>query len=322
MILEALLPEELNRINLFLKENGLILDNNVDKTLYIEENNQIIATISKERFIIKCIAIDKNHRGENLLNTLVSEIINYIIYEGYNYYQVFTKIEYSEIFNSLGFLEIVRTSNTIVLESKGNNINDYLTDLKKRLAIYTSDIAGIVLNANPFTLGHYHLVEQASINHDHVIVFILEEDKSMYSFKERYSLAYIALSNLKNVTILPSSNYIVSSLTFPTYFLKSEEIINSEYAKIDALIFKNYFMKELNIKCRYVGEEVNTIMVQYNNTLKEVLGDKLIIIPRLNKISASIVREYVKNNQIEEAIKYIPLSIATLFEDISKEKVQ
>ena len=320
MIFEALLQIEKNQVNEFLLENGLKLDNNVDKTLYIKEDDKIIATISKDRFIIKCLAVDKKYRGNNYATILVSEIISSIIYEGYNYYQVFTKLEYKDIFIDLGFKELVSTLNTIVLESKGNNINDYLYNLKKRLIFYTDDVAGIVLNANPFTLGHLHLVLEASKNHEHVIVFILEEDKSYYSFKERFSLAYLALRHLSNVTVLPSSSYIVSSLTFPSYFIKDEILLNEEYALIDALIFSNYFMKELNIKYRYVGEEETNIMVIYNNTLKEVLKDKLVVIPRYNNISASYVRELVKNGKIDDAKSLIPDNIWELFKDISHNK--
>ena len=276
MILEAILQEEKEQIKNFLKDFDLDYDSNVDLTLYLKEDGEILGTVSKDKYIIKCLAVKKEVQGTNVASSLVSQIISRIIFEGYNYYQVFTKTIYKSVFINLGFSEIVQTDEVVVLESKGNSINDYLKDLKKKLDFSMSDVASVVINANPVTLGHLYLVSKASREHDFVIVFVLEEDRSLFSFKERFSLAYLAFKDIPNVMVVPSSKYIISSLTFPTYFLKSETSALKEYASIDALIFKNYFMKELNIKYRYVGSEDSPFMQTYNKILKEVLGESLI----------------------------------------------
>jgi [citrate (pro-3S)-lyase] ligase len=39
-------------------------------------------------------------------------------------------------------------------------------------------IGAIVMNANPFTLGHRHLVEQAAHSCDHLHLFVVQEDAS------------------------------------------------------------------------------------------------------------------------------------------------
>ena len=122
----------------------------------------------------------------------------------------------------------------------------------------------------------------------------------------------------------PSTKYIVSSLTFPTYFLKDGNEVNEEHAKIDALIFKEYFMKKLFIKKRYLGEESNPKMINYNNTLKEILKDKVVIIPRLcedsQAVSASRVRSLIEQNKVDEALAYIPKENALIFRSIVRAK--
>jgi citrate lyase synthetase len=57
-------------------------------------------------------------------------------------------------------------------------------------------------------------------------------------------------------------------------------------------------------------------MINYNNTLKNILLDKLVVIDRIKLddeiISASKVRELLKSDQLEEALKYIPREIHIL----------
>ena len=330
IVKEAYLKEEIDNIKVFLEKFSLKLDDNVTKTFYIEEDDKIIGTISCSDYIIKSLAVDPTYQSENLAGKLVNEMINYFAQNGIFSYQVFTKPIYKHIFISLGFREIVSTDKVIMLEGGTSSIDDELSKIKKQLDIRfatldeSSDLAALVINGNPLTIGHVHLIEQASIKHQLVVVFIVEENKSEFSFQERLSMAYLATRRLTNVCVLPSTKYIVSSLTFPTYFLKDLDEVNVENALIDALIFKNYFMKKLFIKKRYVGEESSNKMINYNNTLKEVLKDSLIEIPRLKEdneiVSASMVRRLCKEQKFDEALKYIPRENALVFYSIVKQK--
>ena len=157
-----------------------------------------------------------------------------------------------------------------------------------------------------------------------VVLFVVEEDKSEFTFKERFSMAYLSTMRLGNVCVIPSSKYIVSSSTFPSYFLKNETEVSEQYSLIDALIFKEYFIKNLFIKKRYVGSETINKMVNYNNILKQVLEDKLEIINRLQEneevISASKVRSLLKEGKIEEALKYTPQETAFILRSLASEK--
>ena len=74
------------------------------------------------------------------------------------------------------------------------------------------------MNANPFTKGHQYLVEQTKES-PHVYVFVLSEDKSLFS-KARFAMVQKGVAHLPNVTVLSTEDYLVSSATFPTYFLK------------------------------------------------------------------------------------------------------
>lgn len=331
IIKEAYLPEEIKKIEEFLNKFSLRLDPNLTKTIYIENDNEkIIGTISCQDYIIKDLAVDENYQSENLASLLVNEILNYFRSNNIYNYQVFTKPIYKNIFISFGFSIIIETDKVIMLEGGVNKINDKLIEIKNVLTNKfgeineNTDLGCVVINGNPITNGHVHLIEQASKNHKLVVLFVVEEDKSEFSFEERFSFAYLSTMRLGNVCVVPSSKYIVSSSTFPSYFLKDENEVIEQYSKIDALIFKEYFIKNLYIKKRYVGTETVNKMVNYNNVLKETLKDKLVIINRLTEndevISASKVRQLLKENKYDEALYYVPREIAFILRSVASSK--
>ena len=330
-IKEALLPRELNNITNFLEKNNLLFDKLITKSFYIDVNDQVVGTVSIYNNIIKCFAVDKDYRDENYGGLLISYVINYFYQNGINHYMVYTKVEYAKIFTSLNFHEITRADKTILLEGGSPLIKEFISSLKRKIEYRFSidlntsnDVASVVVNCNPVTNGHISLIEEIAKEHKYVIVFILEEDLSLFTYKERMSLLTISLVHLANVVVVPSSEYIISSATFPNYFLKDENLKNDEWSKIDALIYRDYFMAGLNIEYRYVGTEDSGYMKRYNDTLKEVLGDKLVIVNRFTYdeeiISASSVRALIIEHKYDEALKFIPNGAKTLFYSIAKTK--
>ena len=67
------------------------------------------------------------------------------------------------------------------MENKKTGFSDYLNELKKtKIGDENNKIAAIVMNANPFALGHQYLIEKASKENDILHLFIVSEDKSIY----------------------------------------------------------------------------------------------------------------------------------------------
>lgn len=323
---EVILPSENERVELFLSECGLRYER-ADKTLYFEDGDKIAGTVSVSGNVIKCLAVDEEYRNENLAAKLVGEMINRLHSEGVYHYHVFTKPAYAALFENLGFKPLVTERNFAALEGGEGDINGavsgMLVKMKFGLGIEggkQNDVGCIVLNGNPFTTGHLKLAEHVAAAHKFALVFVLEEEGSYFSFKERYAMAYLALKPLSNVLVLPSSEYIVSKATFPGYFLKSADDATREYAKYDALIFKKYFMPGLGIRKRYVGSETSDYMKIYNSVLAETLGDKLEILPRFEEdgkvISAKFVRGLIEEGNVDEALKYIPRNNYAVFKSI------
>ena len=83
-------------------------------------------------------------------------------------------------------------------------------------------VGAIVMNCNPFTLGHRHVVEYASHCVDRLYLFVVEEDRSFSRFPDRIELVRKGTADLSNVIVLRSGSFMISSTTFPGYFVKDD----------------------------------------------------------------------------------------------------
>ena len=197
--------------------------------------------------------------------------------------------------------------------------NKLLADYKNRLRrIYAEQIrpqiGSIVMNCNPFTLGHLHLIKEAKKRCERLIVFVVEEDKSVFPFAERFALVRENLVGMKNVFVLPSGQFIISSRTFTEYFNKESLQERQIDTTLDVTIFAKEIAPCLGITVRFAGTEpFDNVTRQYNESMRRVLpqyGIEFVEIPRLKvngkDISASEVRELLQANQFNKLKKLVP----------------
>lgn len=309
--------KEVEEVQEFLKRFELQYDSSVDYTIVAREGAKVVATASKGKNVVKCFAIDNQYQGEGLSTQLLTNLINKMFDEGYFHSLVFTKLSNKELFRGMGYKEVAHTDKVILMEMGNKSIKKTLEKIIKKYDIDTNKKrAMIVMNCNPFTLGHQYLIEKVASENDEVLVFIVEEDRSSFPFKVRYELVQKGTAHLKNVKVIPGTEYVISSATFPNYFLRKEDDSLIEYTKLDASVCGEQFGKILNINRRYVGDEPFCKVTNlYNNALKEILpqyGIEVIIVPRKEieniAISASKVRELLKEENYEEIKKIVPLT--------------
>lgn len=172
---------------------------------------------------------------------------------------------------------------------------------KKMVLMEDAKIGCIVMNCNPFTKGHRYLIECALTNVDYLYIFVVEEEKSFFDFKNRYEMVIQGTHDLENVFVIRSGKLIISSATFPAYFQKDKEgIINEISVNEDLRIFAQYIAPVLNIQYRFVGEEPQDYVTScYNDAMKKILPQFDIHVTEIPRksindeiISASIVRKY------------------------------
>lgn len=307
---EAVLDLEKEAVREFLSAFGLRYDADIDYTVCLIAEGRIVATASASGDIIKAVAVSPDWRGENLTGRLVSHMIAYFRRKNIFRYKLYTKAEYIDVFESLNFRLLAATPTTALLESRNGGIEAELSALKSKHRVPDGPAAALVVNCNPFTLGHRYLIAQAAKKHRTVLVFVVETDKSYFSFSERFMLVKRGIGDLNNVIVLPSTDYVVSSFTFPDYFFKEITEATEEQAKLDALIFAKYFVPVFNIEKRYLGSETDPVTLKYNRALIECLKDAATVIPRLEiegkAVSASLVRRLYEEKDFAGLSRLVP----------------
>lgn len=290
--------QTLAQIDALLQKEGIRRDGNLDYICAMfDENYKVIGTGSCFGNTLRCFAVSSDHQGEGLLNQIITHLIEVQYARGNLHLFLYTKVKSAKFFGDLGFYEIARVEDTLVfMENRRDGFSSYLRNLEKTKTGGKS--AALVMNANPFTLGHQYLVETAAAACDTLHLFVVSEDASLVPFAVRKRLVAEGVAHLPNVILHDSGPYIISNATFPSYFLKDEAAVISGHARLDLAVFTK-IAKALNITARYVGEEpTSQVTGLYNQIMAEQLpraGIDCIIVPRKEvngkAISASTVRQ-------------------------------
>lgn len=312
-IIELPLSLKSNRrkIETFLMENDLEMSN-MDYYAGIFYENEMLAGGGLEENVMKCIAVSPKAREHNLTNKLISHLRNVVSERGYKNIFIFTKPQNEAIFTSLAFHLIGRSRNAILLESDPHGISDYCKKLSEEKTEGKNGC--IVMNCNPMTLGHLFLIKKASQMVDTLHVIVVSENKSEFSSSDRLQMVKEGVADLRNVKVHEGGKYVISSASFPSYFIKSADSAAKTQIELDLNIFSTYIVPALNISIRFVGTEPNDQLTrEYNEAMKEKLvnqGIEIVEIDRLKigdkPISASSVRQLIKTLNLQEACEMVP----------------
>ena len=294
-------------VDALLQAEGISRDQNLDYTCGIfDANGSLIATGSCFGNTLRCLAVDSAHQGEGLMNAVVTHLTEIQFARENTRLFLYTKCSSAKFFQDLGFYEIAR-------------VTDYLKNLgtQKKSG---QKAAALVVNANPFTLGHLYLVEKAAAENDVLHLFIVSEDVSLVPFSVRKRLVMEGTAHLKNICYHDSGPYIISNATFPSYFLKDAETVIHSHALLDLTIFIK-IAEVLDITRRYVGEEpTSQVTAIYNRTMQGELpkaGIECLVIPRKESggkpISASTVRQAIKEGNLSAVRSLVPESTYRFF---------
>lgn len=176
-------------------------------------------------------------------------------------------------------------------------------------------VGAAVMNCNPFTKGHRHLIEYAAGQVDTMIVFVVEEDASAFRFQDRLEMVRLGTRDLGNVRVVPSGKYNISKSTFAQYFEKDKEIRSADSMEYDLRIFCEVIARCMNIRCRFAGEEpADVVTRRYNEAMRRILpqyGMEFCQIPRLKTcedeyVSATTVRRLLGQGDWEAVSAFLP----------------
>ncbi len=318
------------KIREFLQSVSLEMSEDVETFVVAKEEDRIVACGGLSGKVLKNIAIDESIRGEGAALSLMSELLKVAYREGRFELFLFTKPHYQEVFESCGFKYIEQAHGEVILMENSYAIEAYKKRLRKLR--HSGDTVGcIVMNANPFTLGHRYLVQEACARSDWVHLFVVKEDASFFRFADRYRMIEEGVRDFSNLTLHEGSDYMISKATFPTYFIKDKGRIDSLYTELDLAIFRHHLAPPLGITHRFVGEEPLCVVTnEYNTQMKRRLAEaseyppiELVELKRIAEsgepISASRVRGAMKENRWDEIARLVPQSTYRLLAAMKEE---
>lgn len=321
-----LLLEDRLALKDYLQRNDLAYEDDIEYACcLLDEDGEICGCGCAAENILKCFALNEELRGQNYLAVLLNRLVVNRITNGIDKLFVFTKPENEAFFVGNGFYTIASSEHVCMLENHARGIETYLNGIPHK---HDPNVikGAIVMNCNPFTLGHRCLIENAAKQCDVLYVFVVQENCSQFSFDQRFEMVSKGTENLENVIVYPSGTYMISRNTFPTYFLQSGTDTAEVQGELDGIIFAERIAPRLKITKRFVGSEpFSAVTAGYNRALQNILparGIDLTVMERKCNanaipISASEVRRRLKEEGIGDWLfDYVPESTVTCLKHI------
>ena len=325
------MPRQRRRIEQFLGDNGLRLDD-VDyyAALVDETTDEIVAGGGLKGGVIKCVAVADGHKGEAVANQIVSHLIAQANVDGHQCVKLFTKPQNQKMFESMSFRLLAEAPKAILMETGIGGIKRYSEELKREKGKVKSEESNgklhhlnpspqqpimpqsgiIIMNCNPFTLGHRYLIEQAAQQVDTLYILVVREDCSMFGYDERKAMIVRGVAHINNVVVCDGSEYSISATTFPTYFLKCLSDASDTQMTLDIDLYRRHIAPALGVTVRFVGTESDDPLTRrYNELMKSMLPD-VREVARLQQsgvaVSASRVRKAIVENHLALAARLVP----------------
>ena len=325
------IPRQRRRIEQFLGDNGLRLDD-VDyyAALVDETTDEIVAGGGLKEGVIKCVAVADGHKGEAVANQIVSHLIAQANADGHQCVKLFTKPQNRQMFESMSFRLLAEAPKAIMMETGIGGIKRYSEELKSEKGKGKSEKSNcelhhlnpssqhpimpqsgiIIMNCNPFTLGHRYLIEQAAQQVQTLYILVVREDCSMFGYDERKAMIVRGVAHINNVVVCDGSEYSISATTFPTYFLKCLSDASDTQMTLDIDLYRRHIAPALGATVRFVGTEPDDPLTRrYNELMKSMLPD-VREVARLQQsgvaVSASRVRKAIVENHLAQAARLVP----------------
>ena len=307
------------RVKDFLRSCGLDWDESVTFTAVLMDDDEIAATGSLDGGTIKCVAVSEAHQGEDLTARILTVLLQEAARQGREHLLLYTKPHNGHLFAPLGFHPVVRTPGCLLMENRRGGLSEFLKGIEKPEG---SPIGCVVANCDPFTMGHRRLIEAAAKDCAWVHVFILSEDRGMFGAAKRLEMAKEGLKDLSNVLVHPTGPYMVSSSTFPTYFIKDKARTGEIHCELDVRLFGEKIAPALSITRRYVGTEpACAVTSQYNCIMKKLLPEYGVEVIEMERyavsgeiVSASRIRSLIREKRMDELEGLLPASSLRLLQ--------
>lgn len=295
----------------FLERHALRYEQDIEFAIgaFDSENNLCACGCCAGR-LLKCFAVTPQLRGQNVLGRILSALVTNRFAAGFFDLTVFTRPHNRALFAQSGFVAVAETESVVLMENRHDGVARFVASIAGEDAS-PQPCGAVVMNCNPFTLGHRYLIEYAAARCNLLHLFLVQEDRSVFPFDIRLALVRSGVADLANVQVHPSGHYIISSDTFPTYFLKQQDDAVAMQAELDLMLFATRIASPLGIVRRFVGSEPGCpVTARYNEVMHRILpahGIEVVELARRTEadvaISASALRGLLAQGILDERLE-------------------
>jgi [citrate (pro-3S)-lyase] ligase len=312
---ELLSAEDKDLARQFIEAQGLTFEPEVDDLVGVFEGGTLVAVGARRGDVLKMIAVAPSEQGGPLLGAVVTDLAARGFAAGNDSVFVFTRPGNVSSFEALGFELLASHGRAALLES-GSGLARWLDG--HRSLVREGSNGAVVVNCNPFTRGHRHLIEEAARAVDTLYVLVVREDRSAFPFDVRLQLVREGVRDLANVRVLDTGRYAVSAITFPSYFLKRRDDAALAQMELDVTLFARRIAPFFHVRRRFFGTEPYCATTgRYNDAMRRLLpalGIAAVEVPRRassgEAISASRVRALVREGRLDAIDELVPPSTA------------
>lgn len=295
-----------------LAKTGLTPELPPESTVLLWDGDTLAATGSRSGSLIQYLAVDPAYQGEDLTASVLTALRRDAFDAGCRHLFLYTKPMNRYKLQELFFYPVAQTKDALLMEDRKGGLTQFIAALPRYEG--SGPVGALVMNCDPFTRGHLHVIEQAAKACGHVYVFVLSEDRSHFPAADRLALVQAGTAHLPNVQVLPSGPYMISAATFPTYFLPNRDKAADISCALDVEIFGRHIAPALGISRRYVGTEpLSPLTNSYNRALAALLpacSVEVVEVPRLEEggqpISASRVRALLAAGELNAIAPLVP----------------
>lgn len=304
-------PSTLRDAQALIESQGLRFESDLEDLVSLYDSGRMIGCGARSGCVLKMLALDPDHQGTSALGDLVTQLTLSGLKAGHDTLFIYTSPQSAASFQALGF-RLLATHGPAALLEHGPGLEAYLA--RHAHLVAPGRNGAVVVNGNPFSLGHLHLVRTAAAQVDRLYVFVVREDRSLFPFEARFRLAREATANLPNVTVLDTGRYAVSAATFPSYFLRRLDEAAEAQMGLDLRLFAQRIAPAFHVVTRFAGEEpLCATTAAYNRVMAEVLpehGLRWVEVPRLEAsggpISATRIRRAFASNDVDTLRLLVP----------------
>ena len=313
MVTLLLSNDDVRQARALIEACGLRFEPPYDDLVGVLESEHLVAVGARDGRVLKMLSVAGGLEGSALLEQVVTALVELGLQEGLDSFFVFSAPAQVETFEALGF-NLLAASGRCALLEYGDGLHRYLARYQR--LVTPGSNGAVVANCNPFTLGHRYLIEQAAALVERLYLFVVREERSLFPFEYRFKMVREGTSDLPNVTLLDTSSYAVSPVTFPTYFLKEGDPGGALQMELDLLLFASRIAPYFRIRTRFVGSEpLSGTTTRYNAAMHAILPAFGVTVTELARVgardaavSASRVREQLARGEAEGLAGLVPES--------------